>query len=196
MTRNRQLFAICLAALFVTTCGRTSPPSAGSTPAAAEPGFIPGLGELMSLQQMRHVKLWLAGEVANWELADYEVDELGEGFDDIIKFPPDAQGLTCRPEGCDSAHGDPAPCGRAGGGEPKRLRRVHTGVRRAHRGMQRLPSGDELRLQSGSTPCVESVSEPVVRGATTMRGLRSLQAEAIQGDRSSIATAMRLRRRL
>jgi len=119
MTRNRQLFAICLAALFVTTCGRTSPPSAGSTPAAAEPGFIPGLGELMSLQQMRHVKLWLAGEVANWELADYEVDELGEGFDDIIKFPPDAQGLTCRPEGCDSAHGDPAPCGRAGGGEPK-----------------------------------------------------------------------------
>ena len=88
MTRNRQLFAICLAALFVTTCGRTSPPSAGSTPAAAEPGFIPGLGELMSLQQMRHVKLWLAGEVANWELADYEVDELGEGFDDIIKFQP------------------------------------------------------------------------------------------------------------
>jgi len=88
MGRNRQLFTICLGALFVAACGRTSPASAGRTPAAAEPQFVPGLGELMSLQQMRHVKLWLAGEAANWELADYEVDELGEGFDDIVKFHP------------------------------------------------------------------------------------------------------------
>ena len=42
----------------------------------------------MSLQQMRHVKLWLAGQAGNWELADYEVDELGEGFDDIVKYHP------------------------------------------------------------------------------------------------------------
>jgi hypothetical protein len=31
---------------------------------------------------MRHVKLWFAGQAANRELADYEVDELDEGFDD------------------------------------------------------------------------------------------------------------------
>jgi len=37
---------------------------------------------------MRHVKLWLAGESANWQLADYELDEIGEGFDDIVKFHP------------------------------------------------------------------------------------------------------------
>src|SRR5438477_12790788 len=43
---------------------------------------------MMSLQQMRHVKLWLAGQAENWELAAYEVDELGEGFDDIVKFHP------------------------------------------------------------------------------------------------------------
>ena len=49
---------------------------------------MPGLGEMMSLQQMRHVKLWFAGQAENWELADYEVDELGEGFDDIVKFHP------------------------------------------------------------------------------------------------------------
>jgi hypothetical protein len=42
----------------------------------------------MSLQQMRHVKLWLAGQAENWELAAYEVDELSEGFDDIVKFHP------------------------------------------------------------------------------------------------------------
>ena len=50
--------------------------------------YAPGLGEMMSLQQMRHVKLWFAGQAENWELADYEVDELGEGFDDIVKFHP------------------------------------------------------------------------------------------------------------
>ena len=50
--------------------------------------LLPGLGEMMSLQQMRHVKLWLAGEAQNWDLAAYEVDELGEGFDDIVKFHP------------------------------------------------------------------------------------------------------------
>ena len=51
-------------------------------------GYTPGLGEIMSLQQMRHTKLWLAGEAGNWELAQYEIDELGEGFDDVLRFHP------------------------------------------------------------------------------------------------------------
>jgi hypothetical protein len=42
----------------------------------------------MSLQQMRHTKLWLAGAAKNWKLADYELDELGEGFDDAVKMHP------------------------------------------------------------------------------------------------------------
>jgi hypothetical protein len=50
--------------------------------------YVPGLGEMMSLQQMRHVKLWFAGQAENWDLADYEIDELGEGFDDVVKFHP------------------------------------------------------------------------------------------------------------
>ena len=61
---------------------------------AAEEGHAPGakgsyasgLGEIMSLQQMRHLKLWLVGAAKNWPLADYELDELKEGFDDIVKF--------------------------------------------------------------------------------------------------------------
>src|SRR5499427_4595121 len=58
---------------------------------AAEPAketYASGLGEIMSLQQMRHLKLWLAGAAKNWPLADYELDELKEGFDDVIKFFP------------------------------------------------------------------------------------------------------------
>jgi cytochrome c553 len=54
---------------------------------APEP-YTPGLGEIMSLQQMRHAKLWFAGEAENWELAAYEVDEIGEGFDDVVRFHP------------------------------------------------------------------------------------------------------------
>ncbi|HEY7699511.1 MAG TPA: hypothetical protein VIE88_13905 [Vicinamibacteria bacterium] len=42
----------------------------------------------MTLQQMRHIKLWLAGEAGNWALVSYELEELGEGFDDVVKFHP------------------------------------------------------------------------------------------------------------
>jgi len=72
----------------VTGCGHT--PTPGTSPAAnsaIEP-FVPGLGEIMSLQQMRHTKLWLAGQAENWKLAAYEVDELGEGFDDVVRLHP------------------------------------------------------------------------------------------------------------
>jgi hypothetical protein len=61
----------------------TPPPPAA--PAQDEP-YQPGLGEIMSLQQMRHIKLWFAGSAGNWRLADYEIGELGEGFDDVKKL--------------------------------------------------------------------------------------------------------------
>ena len=57
------------------------------SPAKAE-AWAPGLGEIMSLQQMRHAKLWLAGSRANWALAGYELDELREGFEDAGKLHP------------------------------------------------------------------------------------------------------------
>jgi hypothetical protein len=47
---------------------------------------LPGLGEIMTLQQLRHIKLWFAGQAGNWPLADYEVGELGEGFEDVSKL--------------------------------------------------------------------------------------------------------------
>lgn len=41
------------------------------------------IGEIMTLQQMRHIKLWFAGRAGNWPLADYEIDQLKDGFDDV-----------------------------------------------------------------------------------------------------------------
>ena len=55
---------------------------------ACSRGYAPGLGELMSFQQMRHDKLWRAAQAQNWELATYELDELDEGFDDVVRYHP------------------------------------------------------------------------------------------------------------
>jgi len=53
---------------------------------AAEAAAQPGLGEIMTLQQLRHIKLWFAGRAGNWALADYEIGELKEGFDDATQL--------------------------------------------------------------------------------------------------------------
>lgn len=53
------------------------------SPADQPEPYQPGLGEFMALQQMRHIKLWFAGRAGNWPLADYEIGELQEGFDDV-----------------------------------------------------------------------------------------------------------------
>jgi hypothetical protein len=61
-----------------------SAPQAPS-PAPQDEPYRPGLGEIMALQQMRHIKLWFAGHAGNWPLADYEIGELKEGFDDVVE---------------------------------------------------------------------------------------------------------------
>jgi hypothetical protein len=61
------------------------PPQSPAAATSDEP-YQPGLGEIMALQQMRHIKLWFAGSGGNWPLADYEIGELKEGFDDVQKM--------------------------------------------------------------------------------------------------------------
>jgi len=45
--------------------------------------YKPGFGEFMSSIQVHHGKLWFAGKNQNWELADFEMHEIGEAIDDI-----------------------------------------------------------------------------------------------------------------
>jgi len=49
---------------------------------AGEPR-APKISDIMAQQQMRHIKLWFAGHGGNWPLADYEIDALKDGFDDL-----------------------------------------------------------------------------------------------------------------
>jgi ABC-type sugar transport system substrate-binding protein len=53
---------------------------------AEDTGGLPHLSEIMVAQQMRHIKLWFAGDAGNWPLADYELDQLKDGFDDVAKL--------------------------------------------------------------------------------------------------------------
>jgi hypothetical protein len=51
--------------------------------------YKPGLGEMMSNIQVHHGKLWFAGLHQNWQLADFEVHEIIETFDEIEHFQTD-----------------------------------------------------------------------------------------------------------
>src|SRR5215212_9240397 len=62
--------------------------SLGACQSRTEETYTPGLGEIMGYLQVRHAKLSFAGEKENWQLADYELDELQEGLEDITKFHP------------------------------------------------------------------------------------------------------------
>ena len=80
-----------LALAIAAACAQPAPAPPATTAAASAPpaeAYAPGLGEIMTLQQMRHTKLWFAGQAGNWALAAYELEELQEGFDDVVHFHP------------------------------------------------------------------------------------------------------------
>lgn len=75
---------VSLIALTANAQNAAAPPKASS--AGANPTDIPGLGAVMTFQQVRHIKLWFAGRAGNWALADYEIGQLDEGFKDTDKL--------------------------------------------------------------------------------------------------------------
>jgi hypothetical protein len=81
---------VTCAALFVTAtltaAAHAQDAAKPAGPAEDSTANLPGLGEIMTLQQLRHIKLWFAGHGGNWPLADYEIGELEEGFDDVNKL--------------------------------------------------------------------------------------------------------------
>lgn len=58
--------------------------------ATSEPAkpYEPALIEYMLQVQSHHAKVWLAGNARNWELADYQAEELEELLEDIAKRIP------------------------------------------------------------------------------------------------------------
>ena len=69
-----------------TAAGAEDAAMPGMTMQETNASMVPGLGEIMTLQQLRHIKLWFAGHAGNWPLADYEMGELNEGFEGVNKL--------------------------------------------------------------------------------------------------------------
>ncbi|MDE2623261.1 MAG: hypothetical protein KGM83_08725 [Betaproteobacteria bacterium] len=61
--------------------------------AMADDPYVPGLGDFMGATQVRHAKLWFAGNERNWPLAAYEVGELREGLDAAAHLNPVFKGI-------------------------------------------------------------------------------------------------------
>jgi hypothetical protein len=45
-------------------------------PASGQPIYTPRLNDIMILTQLGHFKLWYAGAVQNWQLANYELEQI------------------------------------------------------------------------------------------------------------------------
>ena len=73
-----------VAAAFLAGCSQTKAPA--PQPSDQPPPYVIGLGEIMGQNQMRHAKLWFAGKDRNWPLAQYEIDEMREGFGDAVTY--------------------------------------------------------------------------------------------------------------
>lgn len=84
--RKYRMAISSLAALLLTTSCSGSRKDVDSGTESNPPPYIIGLGEIMGLSQMRHAKLWYAGQAGNWPLAAYEIDELKEGFADATLY--------------------------------------------------------------------------------------------------------------
>jgi hypothetical protein len=80
----KSAFTALLAALLTMPAAQAHDTSAQH--GAANELYVPRIGEIMALQQIRHIKLWFAGRSGNWPLADYEIDALKEGFEDVNKL--------------------------------------------------------------------------------------------------------------
>lgn len=55
----------------------------------SQPLYVPRLGDIMVATQLRHFKLWYAGEVKNWKLANYELEQIRATFEEATTLYPD-----------------------------------------------------------------------------------------------------------
>jgi hypothetical protein len=71
-----------------------------------KPLYTPGLGEFMTQISYRHGKLWFASKAQNWELANYELEEIEEGLADVSQFHPSHGSIIGIPELITALMGD------------------------------------------------------------------------------------------
>lgn len=93
--------ALVLVSLMLAACGSGSKADlemdrAGNSARPPAP-YEPGLGDLMSTLQLRHAKLWYAGQAQNWELVQFELHETNETFERVARWHPEEDGILIAP---------------------------------------------------------------------------------------------------
>jgi hypothetical protein len=76
--------AVMVAAL---VAGMSFPVLAGGEPLEQ---YLPRLGDIMGATQLRHFKLWYAGNLRNWRLANYELEQIKATFQDVMRLYPNS----------------------------------------------------------------------------------------------------------
>ena len=75
--------------ILVLATGLSFPASAAEQQTAApEQAYQPSLADIMVGAQLRHFKLWYAGEVGNWRLASYELLQIRETIREARRLYP------------------------------------------------------------------------------------------------------------
>jgi cytochrome c553 len=84
--RHVAAIAVLGASLFI----GSSPPvlADDQKPANAQEGYVPPLNLLMVTTQLSHFKLWYAGAVQNWPLANYELAQIRASIDRARQLYP------------------------------------------------------------------------------------------------------------
>ena len=80
-----RLLALLIAAILTAMAASSAEAPAQTTSA----GGSAALSDLMIRLQLQHAKLWFAGKLSNWSLANYETQQLADGFEKASKLLPD-----------------------------------------------------------------------------------------------------------
>jgi len=79
------VIALLLAAMPLAAFGQEPVPEA-MRPASVGDAYVPSLGDIMGATQLRHIKLWNAGRLKNWELAAYELGQIEDSFNTAARL--------------------------------------------------------------------------------------------------------------
>jgi hypothetical protein len=86
--------------------GMAFPVLAGDQPPEkAQPPYLLRLSDIMVVTQVRHFKLWYAGQVKNWELAKYELAQISAGLEDAARLYPNRSTFDSTTQPVDEVRG-------------------------------------------------------------------------------------------
>ncbi|WP_029004277.1 hypothetical protein [Azorhizobium doebereinerae] len=85
---DKMKWALPLLAVAILAAGAGPAPAQMRKEVGPQNAYVPSLGDIMGATQLRHFKLWFAGRLKNWDLAQYELDQIRASFQDAVTLYP------------------------------------------------------------------------------------------------------------